>query len=450
MDMLERFAGIDWGSRTHQVCVVDNKGGVLAERAFDHGGAGLAEMAAWILAGADAEPRAVGIAIEIPHGPVVETLMERGFPVHAVNPKRLDRFRDRFSPAGAKDDRRDARVLANALRTDGQAFRHLDPEAPEIVELRAWSRIASRLTRDRTRCMNQARQQFWRHCPKFCEVGSDLSKAWVRELWRLAPTPAKARRVRVSTVAALLKRHRVRRIDAETVLRILREPAISVAPGTTEAAVAHVGVVFSQLAFLEQQLAKAHRELARLTAALSLPAASAEEKPGTGPQRDAEIPVSLPGVGRIVLATLPAEAHDPLRRRACHALRCLSGVAPVTRRSGKSLVVAGRLAAHNRLRDAVHHWAAVAMQRDPVSKAKQSALRARGHGHARAAKRRRPPARRRLHDAGKPDPLRSGHREPVPCSLTPRPHTPRTARTRARSGPFQHGGESASAACRAG
>ncbi len=203
MDMLERFAGIDWGSRTHQVCVVDNKGEVLAERAFDHGGAGLAEMAAWILAAADAEPRAVGIAIEVPHGPVVETLMERGFPVHAVNPKQLDRFRDRFSPAGAKDDRRDARVLANALRTDGQAFRHLDPEAPEIVELREWSRIASRLTRDRTRCVNQARQQFWRYYPKFCEVGSDLSKAWVRELRRLAPTPAKARRVRASTVAAI-------------------------------------------------------------------------------------------------------------------------------------------------------------------------------------------------------------------------------------------------------
>ena len=38
--------------------------------------------------------------------------MERGFTVHSINPKQLDRFRDRISPAGAKDDRRDARVLA--------------------------------------------------------------------------------------------------------------------------------------------------------------------------------------------------------------------------------------------------------------------------------------------------------------------------------------------------
>jgi len=56
----------------------------------------------------------------------------------------------------------------------------------------------------------------------------------------------------------------------------------------------------------------------------------------------------------------------------------------VTRRSGKSLIVIRRRASHNRLQDAVYHWAGVAIQHDPVSKAKYAALRARGHGHARA------------------------------------------------------------------
>jgi len=316
MHMLEYFAGIDWGSETHQVCVVDSAGEVSAERAFTHGGAGLAEMAAWILARAGVDPHAVGVAIEIPHGPVVETMMERGFTVHSVNPKQLDRFRDRFSPAGAKDDRRDARVLADALRTDGHAFRRLDPAAPEIVELREWSRIANDLTRDRTRLVNRARQQLWRYYPQLLKVESDLTRTWVREIWCLAPTPAKAQRVRAATVAKLLKRHRVRRIDAETALRILREQAVSVAPGTTEAAVAHIEVVFSQLAVIAQQLAKAYGELDRLSAALSRSAASPEDEPGTNAQRDVEILSSHPGVGRIVLATLLAEAHDPLRRRA--------------------------------------------------------------------------------------------------------------------------------------
>ncbi len=378
MERLECFVGIDWGSETHQAGIIDSEGTILGERAFRHGGAGLAEMADWLVATANAELPAIGVAIEVPHGPVVETLMERGFALHSLNPKQLDRFRDRFSPAGAKDDRRDARTLGDALRTDRHAFRHLDPAAPEIVELREWSRIANDLTGDRTRLVNRVRQQLWRTYPQLLKVEGDLAKAWVRDLWTLAPTPDKARRVRVKTIAGLLKRHRVRRIEAETVLARLREPAVSVA------AVAHIEVVFSQRAVVTQQIARAYRKIDRLTAALARSAPSPDEPPGMQGQRDVEILNSLPGVGRIVLATLLAEAHDPLRRRDYQALRRLSGVAPVTKRSGKTLIVVRRLAAHNRLQDALYHWASVAVQHDAASKAKYAALRARGHGHDRA------------------------------------------------------------------
>ena len=379
------FAGIDWGSETHQVCVVDSNGQTLGGRAFQHSGAGLVEMADWLLGTTHAQPDAIGVAIEVPHGPVVETLMERGFTLHAVNPKQLDRFRDRWSPAGAKDDRRDAWTLADALRTGDQAFRRLDPQAPEIVELREWSRIASDLTRDQTRLVNRARQQLWRYYPQFLKVESNLARPWVRELWNLAPTPEKARRLRPRRVANLLKRHRVSRTDAQSVLDELRDTALSLAPGTSEAAVAHLQVVWSQLALIGQQLARAYREMDRLIAALPASTVSGEEEEsGTTAQRDVDILNSLPGIGRIVLATLLAEAHDAVRRRDYQALRCLCGVAPVTRRSGKSVIVVRRLAAHNRLQHAVYHWARVAIQHDAISKAKYAALRARGHRHARA------------------------------------------------------------------
>ena len=82
----------------------DARGRKRGARAFAHSGEGLAAMAAWILEVTGAPPEAVFVAIEVPYGPVVESLMERGFRVHAINPKQLDRFRDRFSPAGAKDD----------------------------------------------------------------------------------------------------------------------------------------------------------------------------------------------------------------------------------------------------------------------------------------------------------------------------------------------------------
>ncbi|WP_164924725.1 transposase [Sinorhizobium fredii] len=77
-----------------------------------------------------------------------------------------------------------------------------------------------------------------------------------------------------------------------------------------------------------------------------------------------EILASLPGVGRVVLATLLAEAFDALQRRDDAALRSLTGVAPVTKRSGKSCIVVRRQACHDRLANAMYHWARVAVQHD--------------------------------------------------------------------------------------
>ncbi|MCY4327153.1 MAG: IS110 family transposase, partial [Rhodobacteraceae bacterium] len=151
-------------------------------------------------------------------------------------------------------------------------------------------------------------------------------------------------------------------------------------PGTAPAATAHLRLVFAQLDLIGTQITEAHQQIDRLITTR----AESEDPTGINTQRDVDILSSLPGVGRTVLATLLAEAYDPLQRRDYQALRCLSGVAPVTRRSGKSLNVVRRLAAHNRLRCALHHWAAVAVQHDTVSQAKYRALRDRGHGHARA------------------------------------------------------------------
>ena len=72
------FVGVDWGSQTHQACVSDVAGKLLGERAFEHGGQGLSEMADWILSFTAGKAEQVGVAIETPRGPVVESLMERG------------------------------------------------------------------------------------------------------------------------------------------------------------------------------------------------------------------------------------------------------------------------------------------------------------------------------------------------------------------------------------
>ena len=376
------FAGIDWGSREHRVHMSDERGTQLGARSFSHDGAGLAAMAEWMLKVADAPPEAIHVAIETPHGPVVESLMERGFHLYAINPKQLDRFRDRFSPAGAKDDSRDAEVLASALRTDPHCLRHLDPIDPIVVELREWSRITGELTCERVRLANRLREQLWRYYPQMIEVADDLAAGWVLELWKLVPNPAAARRVREHTIAQLLKRYRIRRITAAELLEPLRAPAITVAPGTTEAASAHIKVLIKGLTVTNRELRAAKARLDQLVERL---AETGDTEPGQHPeQRDVAILASSPGAGRITTATLLAEAWDALRRRDYHALRCLCGVAPVTRQSGKSKIVVRRLAVSRRLQNAVYHWALGAIQHDPSSRAKYTALRQRGHGHARA------------------------------------------------------------------
>ncbi|MFO1016698.1 MAG: IS110 family transposase [Hyphomonadaceae bacterium] len=371
------FAGVDWAKQTHHVRLTDDAGKDIGERVFKHGGEGLADMAKWLIEKTQANAEDIRIAIEVPHGPVVETLMERGFSVNAINPKQLDRFRDRFSVSGAKDDSRDARALASALRTDPQCFRHITPVDPTLVELREWSRIADELIGERNRHIARIREQLWRYFPAYLDLEEDVGTGWVLDLWELVPTPQKARRVRKSSVAEVLKKNRIRRFDADQVLAILRQTPVTVQDGAVAAATAHIETIVARTRVVNQQLAQAHQKLDQLTMQL-VGASEAHE------QHDAAILRSLPGIGRIVLATLLSEAWEPLRRRDYHALRNLCGVAPVTKRSGKTNIVMRRRACHPRLANAVYYWARIAVQRDRICRAKYLALRERGHGFARA------------------------------------------------------------------
>jgi transposase len=379
-DTLRWFAGVDWGSERHHACLVDAQGNIVGEREFPHSGAGLAELGDWLLSIAG-EANAVAVAIEVPHGPVVDSLVDRGFVVHAINPKQLDRLRDRFSVAGAKDDRRDAYVLGDGVRTDRRLFRRLHVADPRLIELRAWSRLTEELKAEQRRLSNRVGQQLWRYYPQMQKLTDDLAAPWFLELWTIAPTPAKARALRKPTVERLLREHRIRRVDADTVLATLREPAIKVADGVAEAASIHLRSLIARLRVVNRELHEAEGQLDKLCTTIG------ETEAASGDclrRQDVLILKSMPGIGRINLAALLCEASGPLGSRDYQALRTLCGAAPVTRRSGKSCIIVMRYAAHVRLRNTVYHWARVASQRDPKCRARYAALRRRGKSHGRA------------------------------------------------------------------
>ena len=379
-ETLSWFAGVDWSSERHQACLVDAQGNIVGEREFPHSGAGLAELGDWLLSIAGATST-VAVAIEVPHGPVVDSLVDRGFIVHAINPKQLDRLRDRFSIAGAKDDRRDAYVLGDGVRTDRRLFRRLHVADPKLIELRAWSRLAEELKEEQRRLSNRVGEQLWRYYPQVQKLTDDLAAPWFLELWTIAPTPAKAHQLRKATIEQILKRHRIRRVDADTVLRTLQEPAIKVANGVAEAAGIHLRSLVARLRVVGRELREAEGQLDKLCMIIG----ESEATSGDCVRRqDVLILRSMPGIGRINLAALLCEASGPLGSRDYQALRTLSGAAPVTKRSGKSHIVIMRYAAHVRLRNTVYHWARVATQHDPKCRARYAALRRRGHSHGRA------------------------------------------------------------------
>ena len=183
------FVGIDWGSQQHQVSVLDRDRRRVGERVVDHDGASLARLADWLWTLSAGQPQRVAVAIEVPRGAIVEGLLERGFHLCALHPKHLDRFRDRHRVAGAKDDRRDACVLADAVRTDQPSFRRLHLEEPQLFVLRELSRAEETLLEDLGRSANRLRDQWHRFYPQMLQLCSAADEPWLWDLINLAPTP---------------------------------------------------------------------------------------------------------------------------------------------------------------------------------------------------------------------------------------------------------------------
>src|SRR5690349_1697243 len=135
---------------------------------------------------------------------------------------------------------------------------------------------------------------------------------WLWALLKLAPSPARACRLQRKTIERLLRQHRIRRLNAQAVLIALRAPALYVAPGVVEAATEHIALLLPRLGQVHTQ--RQHCS-ARLDDLLDKLAVVEGDEGQQGEHRDVEILRSLPGVGRIVAATVLAEASGPLAER---------------------------------------------------------------------------------------------------------------------------------------
>lgn len=272
-------------------------------------------------------------------------------------------------------------MLASALRTDRRHFRCLEPKDSDIIILRELNRTREELVGERTRLVNRLRGLLWRYYPQFNEVIGRKVSPWHLELWELMPCPDATKRIRTSTVQNLLKRGRVRRIDAKRVLEILRSEKIKLNEATVESCVGRIRSVVERLKLVSRQIKETEDSINKAIEAMN----SKLKTEGEGPT-DIEILNSIPGVGPVVLATMIAEAWDLIRRRDLNALRCLGGTAPVTKQSGKTKRVIRRKAVCGSLSDAFHVLGGGAAKYDPVSRRRYKELRAKGHGYCRSVR----------------------------------------------------------------
>jgi hypothetical protein len=248
------LVGIDWASEKHDACVLDRHGEILAERTIEHTGEALAAFLDWLVGLADGQSERIAVAMEINRGALVDAFVDRGIAVYSINPKQLDRFRDRHTVAGAKDDRLDAYVAADALRTDRARCRRVSTDDAMIIELREFSRMRDDLIEERTRLANRLRNQLHRFFPQMLSLCSAANEPWFWALVEAVPTPEAARKAKRTRITRLLEEFRIRRYSAEDVLRAVQTKPLTVAKGTTEAACAHISYLLPRLRLVDSQL----------------------------------------------------------------------------------------------------------------------------------------------------------------------------------------------------
>ena len=367
--MQQHFVGLDWASRDHAVCVVDQHGAVVTQFAVAHTAAGLVDLTARLRK--LAAPAELRIAIERPSGLLVDTLVEHGFIVVAIHPNAVKASRPRYSAAQGKSDPGDAYLLADLLRTDGHRFRALRPLSDETKALRGLVRVRDDLVAQRVALANQLRSLLLEFWPGAAAIFSEVDSPIALEFLDRYPVPQAAASLGEKRMAAFMARHGYcGRRSARELLDRLREAPTGLA-GELEAE-AKGECVRALAAVLRPMVA----QLSTITAAVEH---AVEAHP------DGHVVTSLFRAGRVCAAQILAELGDDRARFAsADHLPAEAGAAPVTRQSGKHRAVVFRFAANKRLRAAMGCLADNSRKTSPWAAAIYQRARDRGCDHPHA------------------------------------------------------------------
>ena len=360
-------AGVDWASEDHAVCIVGPEGEALQRFMIKHDRAGLKDMTRRLLRAGVTE-----VGIERPDGPIVDALLQAELVVLVISPNQVKNLRSRYGSAGNKDDRFDAYVLGDVVRTDRRRLRPLQRDTPTTSSLRCTVRARRDLVAHRVAVANQLRAHLHIVFPAattlFADIDSDIS---LRFLDRFN-TQAHADWLSPTRLATWLSSvgYSGRTDPAELHTRI-----ITAARGTTGTdAASHATITAGYVAVLRTL----KTQIAHLADTIA-------DQLAVHP--DAAIFTSLPRSGSVRAARLLAEIGDARGRfPTADSLACLAGVAPSTRQSGKVKAVTFRWAANKELRDALCDFAGDSRRANPWAADLYAKAITRGHDHPHAVR----------------------------------------------------------------
>ena len=362
------YLGDDWAEAHHDVYVCDEHGTRLVQRRLPEGIEGVTVLHGLIAELVD-DPAEVVVGIETDRGLWVQSLVEAGYQVYAINPKAASRYRDRHTLSGAKSDPGDAKMLAELVRTDRHNHRLVAGDSDLAESIKVLARAHQNLIWDRTRATNRLRSSLREYFPAALDTFDDLADRDALAVLVKAPTPAQAKALSVAKIrTALRAAGRQRNIDtrARQIADSLRvdtlhapDVVVSAFAATTRSTVAIITAINTQIAVLDAELATHF-----------------EQHP------DADIYLSQPGIGVILGARALSEfGDDPNRYADAKSRKNYAGTSPITRASGNRRVALARHVRNQRLADAIDRWAFCSLSTSPGARAYYDQRRQAGDSH---------------------------------------------------------------------
>lgn len=338
------YVGIDWADDHHDVAITDDSAKTLSQFQITHDSSGFARFHEQI-AKFKQSPDQILVALETNRGLLVHELLRSGYCVYAMNPKSVNRYKDRYVTSGAKSDPMDALAMANQLRTDRHLFKPLRPQPDDYRLLERLCQDLRKLVDEKSRISNQITSLLKEFYPKALELFSVDSKIAMAFL-KTFPDPQALSACKKKTFLAFFKKHHYSRPDkVDGLWRLSQTPTLQPDPVILKAGRLRLLALLDQMISLQEHLALYEKEVKALLDKL--------------PERDSI--QSLPGVGNrlgpeLVAALGPNDKDTQNRFQSADQIMKLAGCVPVTQKSGKRKTVLVRNACVKSLRRMLQDW----------------------------------------------------------------------------------------------